>query len=410
MDHELVQQRSDDDLSANGAFDSHKFAAEVANKVVMEIIANIKPGNSVYEICCFGDKMITDLCAQKYLKLKPLEKGVAFPTCISVNNCASYFCPMPDDPPVTLNTGDMVKIDLGVHINGYASQCATTMIVGQNPSTKTPEQGRLADVICATHFAAECAHRLLRPGTSNFDVTRAIQAVADVFHCSPVEGVMSHQLKRNNIEGQVAIATKLGVNQHVSEHKFAVNEAYCIDIMMSTGSGKPRELLTKSTVFKRSGVNYGLKVHTSRQLFHDITQNFPVMPFALRSLDEKKRKLGIVEIAKYKLVESYPVMWEQDGEHICQFKFTALVLPSGTQRLSSFPLPFVASQYSIDSNPQLKELLGQPASVHIASGPVLSFPRDGGARQENLQRRKSQKRLRSRSRGKAEGGGMDLDT
>jgi len=407
MDNELAQ-RSDDDLSVNGAVDAHKFAAEVANKVVMEIIASIKPGNTVYEICCIGDKMITELCSQKYLKLKATDKGVAFPTCVSVNNCAAYFCPMPDDSPVVLNAGDMVKIDLGVHINGYASQCATTMVVGQNPSTKTPAQGRLADVICAAHFAAECAHRLLRPGASNFDITRAIQAVADVFHCSPVEGVMSHQLKRNNIEGQIAIATKLGVNQHVSEHKFSVNEAYCIDIMMSTGSGKSREMLAKSTVFKRSpGVNYGLKVHTSRQLFHEITQNFPFMAFALRSLDEKKRKLGIVEIAKYKLVESYPVMWEQDGEFICQFKFTALVLPSGTQRLNTFPLPFVSSQYTVDSNPQLKELLAQPASVHISSGPVLSF-HDGGSRQENLQRRKSQKRLRSKSRGKQEG--MDVDT
>jgi len=311
-----------------------------------------------------------------------------------------------------LKQGDMVKIDLGAHFDGFASQCAHTMIVGQNPTTTVPTTGKMADVICATHFAAECAHRLLRPGTSNFDITRAIQAVADVFHCNPVEGVLSHSMKKNNIEGSSAIATKLGVNQHIGEFKFTVNEAYCIDIMMSTGTGKTKDISSKTTIYKRVvGANYGLKVQTSRHVFHEITKNHPYMPFSLRSLDEKKRKLGMIEIAKYQLVDSYPVMWELEGEYICQFKFTALVLPSGTQRLNTFPPPFVSSQYTIDSNLQLKTLLAQPASAHVAAGSSLSFLPPEGSRQLGLQRRKSEKRPRSRSIGKMAvdtEGGMDL--
>jgi len=58
--------------------------------------------------------------------------------------------------------------------------------------------------------------------------------------------------------------------------------------------------------------------------------------------------MGITEIIKHELIDSYPVLWEKDGEFIAQFKFTVLVLPSVTEKLTaSFPLPAVTSQYNV---------------------------------------------------------------
>lgn len=45
-----------------------------------------------------------------FKKEKELKKGVAFPTCISVNNCICHFSPIPNDPDVTLQDGDLVKM------------------------------------------------------------------------------------------------------------------------------------------------------------------------------------------------------------------------------------------------------------------------------------------------------------
>ena len=39
-----------------------------------------------------------------------LLSGVAFPTCISVNNCVGHFSPLKSEPPVTLKDGDLVKM------------------------------------------------------------------------------------------------------------------------------------------------------------------------------------------------------------------------------------------------------------------------------------------------------------
>lgn len=130
------------------------------------------------------------------------------------------------------------------------------------------------------------------------------------------------------------------------------------------GEGKAREEANRTTVFKRAiDRNYQLKLQASRQVFSEIQKRFPDLPFTLRcavtiyyialillsALAEKKRRLGIVELVKHDLLDSYPVLYERDGEFVAQFKFTALILPSSTMRMNAFPLPHVSSQYSVDS-------------------------------------------------------------
>ena len=50
-----------------------------------------------------------------------LERGVAFPTCVSVNYIMGHYSPMKDES-TTLAEGDVAKIDLGAHMDGYVDQ------------------------------------------------------------------------------------------------------------------------------------------------------------------------------------------------------------------------------------------------------------------------------------------------
>ena len=56
-----------------------------------------------------------------------IPKGVAFPVCISVNEVAGHFSPMKQDT-MSIKAGDLVKIDLGVHIDGFITQAAQTVV------------------------------------------------------------------------------------------------------------------------------------------------------------------------------------------------------------------------------------------------------------------------------------------
>jgi curved DNA binding protein len=350
-------EQDEKDISTPDVLQKYQAAAEVANSVMEQLIEYIQPGHDVMAVCVYGDRLIDELCAKKYPKLKKPNKGIAFPTCISVNNCASHFAPLPGEPSYTIKAGDAVKIDFGVHFDGYISQCAHTIIVAQN-SEEGPLSGRVADAICAAYFAAECAVRLLKPGSTNIDISNAIRKVADIFHVNPLEGVLSHEIKRNLIDGNNVILQRVEVDQNVEEFAFEMNQVYVIDIAMSTGEGKTREVESRTTVFKRAVDRvYQLKVQASRAILSEIQKNAPILPFCLRILDEKKRKFGIVEIVKHDLLDTYPVLYEKPGETVVQFKFTALILPESTERLNNFTLPHVTSEYSIESDPEIQEIM-----------------------------------------------------
>jgi len=333
--------------------DKFKAAATVANAALAYVAGLCQPGASVIEVCKAGDAYIEAETAKVFAKKKFL-RGTSFPTCISVNNTVCNFSPLSSDPAVVIQEGDVVKIDLGAHFDGYPSQIGHTIVATANP--QQPITGRKADVICAAHFAGECALRLCRPGNKASQITKVIQDVADVFKCNPVADFRSFQVERNVIEGEKSIPNRKNEEENDEDCTFAENEVYILDILMSSGSGKPKLGDAKTTVYKKTENMYNLKLAASRYVLTEASKRFGNFPFTLRSLDEKRGRLGIVECSKNNLMDDYPVVYEQDGEFVAQFKFTVLLLPNSIQKLNAFNLPFVQSEYNI-TEPALTSVL-----------------------------------------------------
>lgn len=146
----------------------------------------------------------------------------------------------------------MVKMDVGCFIDGYISVAAHTLIVGPCGSPEEPITGRQADVMMAAITACEVAVSLLRPGNTNSQITSAVAKVAHAYSVRTVAGVLSHRLKRFVIDSNKMILLREDVDQKVENQTFELNEAYALDIIMSSGEGKPREAQTRTTVFKRA--------------------------------------------------------------------------------------------------------------------------------------------------------------
>lgn len=193
-------------------------------------------GADVISLCEEGDRLLTEETGKIFKKES--KKGIAFPTCVSVNNCICHFSPIKSDPAIILKDGDVVKIDLGAHIDGFIAVAAHTVVVGASAENKVT--GRKADAILAAHAAAEIALRLVRPKGENYAVTDAIQKVAESYKCKPVAGMLSHQLKRERIDGEKSIIQNPNEAQRKEHEKceFDVHEVYAIDVLISTGEGK----------------------------------------------------------------------------------------------------------------------------------------------------------------------------
>jgi methionine aminopeptidase len=148
------------------------------------------------------------------------------------------------------------RSDLGVHIEGFIATQATTRVVTDGAVT-----GKQADLIAATRTCFDAALRLIRPGKNVAAVAPVLQTIAEAYGCTVVEGVMSHEMKRYIIDGNKCVLNRPTPDQKVEDVEFEENEVYAIDIVLSTGEGKPKIQDEKATtVYKRAlDQEYNLK-------------------------------------------------------------------------------------------------------------------------------------------------------
>jgi len=333
------------DLTNPEVVQKYKAAAEVAHRAMEEVMKLCKAGARIVDLCNAGDAFINRECKKAFPK-KKMEKGIAFPTCVSVNNIAGHFSPLKDDKTL-LAKNDVVKIDLGAHIDGFIALAARTMVV--EPDGKVT--GKAADVITAAQVAMNAAIHMLQIGKTNEEISDVIKRVAEAYHVSPLEGVLSHQMHRFVIDGDKVIMNKPMVDQRVEKCTVEANDVWCIDVVMSTGEGVAREGDLRTTVYKRSlETMYMLKLKASRYLLQQINRKCPVFPFTIRCFDdERQARMGVSEMASHQMVDPYPVLFEKDREIIAQFKTTVFVLPKQTIPAFTPAIPdYVNSEFTCE--------------------------------------------------------------
>lgn len=144
-----------------------------------------------------------------------------------------------------LKDGDVVKVMMGIQLDGYAVTHAETVLLGGK------NDGPAADVIKAAYEAAQIAMRSIKVGGKNWDVTEAVEKVAKEYGCSGVEGMLSCQHERNVTDGKKRILLN-PTPELKREHEtitFEEGEVYGVDILVVTGSdGKVRAFMARRYV------------------------------------------------------------------------------------------------------------------------------------------------------------------
>jgi methionine aminopeptidase len=159
---------------------------------VAEVASKCTPGMKVSDLCAAGDARVEARVTKVFVH-NEVEKGFAFPTCVSVNECCHNHSPLASDP-TTVAPGDVVKITVGVHIDGYMAYAGHTVAVahdaagpsaaaaggGDQPTDAAAlaaKEAAGARTMAAARDAAIVANTLMRPGVSSEVVVKAIQHV-----------------------------------------------------------------------------------------------------------------------------------------------------------------------------------------------------------------------------------------
>ncbi|KAG9123548.1 Curved DNA-binding protein (42 kDa protein) [Ceratobasidium sp. 392] len=357
----------------------YKAAADIVNNAMKKLVELSVEGAKILELCEEGDKLIEAGAASVYNSKTAkgkVTKGLAFPTSISVNNCVSHFSPVPSDPlaNATLAKGDVVKIHVGAHIDGFASVSAETLIVGATEAE--PATGRAADVVKAAWHAAEVAQRLVKVGEKNWAITEAMNKVVAAWGCKPVEGMLSCAQTQNVIDGKkrIILNPTPELRSGLDTATFSEGDIWGIDILVaSTENGKSKALESRTTIYQRAtDVTYQLKLKASREIFSDIQKKAGPFPFTIRALENEKRaRVGIQEAVQHGLLRPYDVVYTPEGTYVAAFHFTLALLPGGPSLISAPPVWYKPEKLKTEKeleDEEFKNLIGHhlPPSKYVS--------------------------------------------
>lgn len=318
------------------SLNKYKDAGLIASRVLDKIVKNTIQGENIKELCEMSDKLIIEECDKIYKNIK--YKGISYPTCISLNNIAGNY-----NQSGTIKEGDIVKIELGVHIDGFPAFIGYTVYVENILRESDKTFNKKKNVVKAVIEASREIYELFKPHKTNFDVIRVLEKYAEKYNCSLpicndmgiIPGVMSYQISRYVSDGfnedndefvHSLILSRENQNYgfNLRETEFEENEVYAVDILMSSGTGKLNiKDLNETNIYKRNHhVREQLKLQSSRNVLNLFNnESFPKKI----NLNDSRTKLGLKECIDKGLIESYPVVYEKEDEFIARIKFTVIV-------------------------------------------------------------------------------------
>ncbi|KAJ2013602.1 hypothetical protein GGI06_003776 [Coemansia sp. S85] len=329
--------KTDTTIANTNVVTKYKAAADVTNSVIRKVISACKVDSKIIDLCKLGDASIIDSLSTQYTKDKSLSKGIAYPTSVSVNNIVCHYAPSENDATSqqTLKNGDVVRVQLGAHIDGYAAVAGGTIVIGS--SAESPVTGKTADAIAAAHYAAEAIQRLIKPGNKNMAVTDKVQKIASAFGCKPIENMLCHEQKQNDLDGEKQIILNPAPENRstFATCEFAPYEVYLIDVFITSGEGRTKKSELRTNIYKKTGTSYQLKMKSARATFSDISKSYGTFPFTIRSCeDERQTRMGLIECTKMGVVQAFDIQEEKPSESVAQVTFTALVTPNGVERIT----------------------------------------------------------------------------
>ena len=282
-----------------------------AGKIASEVRENARRknrvGSTLEEICNFIEKEIE-------------RKGgkCAFPVNVSLNEIAAHYTAEPNDT-ITVKDTDLLKIDLGVQINGHIADTAVTVCY----------EPKYDFLVQAAESALREAMAIIRVGTKSSDVGKTIENTVKQMGGIPIANLSGHSLEQYTIHAGKSVPNIWSIGSF----SFQSTEAYACEPFVTTqeGSGFVREgrirnifsLVTRKRT-KDDEVN---------KLIETIWQKFNMLPFALRWLipdyNEKTARELLERAIKNKIVRSYPILVEANEQRVAQAEHTFIPQENG---------------------------------------------------------------------------------
>ncbi|MFZ2498100.1 MAG: type II methionyl aminopeptidase [Methanosarcina sp.] len=280
--------------------EKYREAGSILKIVRTEAVEMVKVGNSLLKVAEFVENRTIELGGRP-----------AFPCNISRNEEAAHATPKAGDSDIFGK--DMVKLDLGVHVDGYIADSAVTVDLSGN-----------SDIVKAAEEALAAAIDLARPGITTGKIGAAIENSIRSYGLNPIVNLTGHGLSRYEAHDNPSVPNRhmeggviLKEGDVLAIEPFATNGA---GIVHDGSWAEIYSLIRKKPV----------RMPVVRNVLKQV-EEYKELPFAKRWLESDKLEFALIQLEKAGILHAYPVLLESAGGLVAQAEHTIIITKDGCE-------------------------------------------------------------------------------
>ncbi len=281
--------------------EKYRRAGQILAEVLAEARPKVESGAKLLDVAGFVEETIR-------------SKGglPAFPCNISLDRNAAHYTPSPQY--ALCFSENMVKLDVGVHVDGYVADAAITVDLSGH------------DLLCeASRAALEAALEVVGPGVSTARIGEVIEETIRGYGYRPVANLTGHGLSLYQAHDEPAVPNIGRVRGTILNP----GDVIAIEPFATDGSGR----ISEGPVCEIYGLSgpRPVRLAAARSLMRQIEKSYRTLPFARRWLAGERVEYALMQLLRGGVVHSYPVLWEAEGALVSQAEHTVVITESGSE-------------------------------------------------------------------------------
>jgi methionyl aminopeptidase len=280
----------------------------LAGKIASTVRENTRKKNHI-------GRTLFDICESIENEITLLGGNPAFPVNVSLNEIAAHYTAEPRDQTKVKDT-DVLKIDLGVHIEGYIADTAVTI----SYNSKYDHLVNIAEITLSE------AIKTVKVNTKSGEIGKTIENTIIHNGLKPIQNLSGHSLDQYIVHAGKSIPN---IKTLGSSFSLVNDQAYAIEPFVTTRDGLG---IVYEGKIKNIFSLISRKPTKDKDLDAFITylwNRYKTLPFAIRWLvkdyDESNLRDMIDYLIKKKNIRSYPILVEGNDKVVSQAEHTFFI-------------------------------------------------------------------------------------
>jgi hypothetical protein len=331
-------------------FNKYKIESDILTEAMKICKTLANEGVKIYDISSTSDTFIKEELNKIY---KNLKKGLAMPTCISVNSIVCHYSPNKDDD-YTLQHGDIIRIEIACFIENYVSTLGDTIKIGANNFDE-------CDEIKAARLALSTGIKLIEPFMDIKKFDKIIEEIGSLYGLELLGRPYVFNEEEANLEYDwvkrddhqfleqswvVRCDEELDLenlitmeeNKYELDSHFNIGDIYHLEVAFTKSKKLASVSDTKASLFQKTYIRYGLKSKYARELCTLVNKNIGDYFFRLEDLEDLEMtylhaKIGIKEAKRHNVFRELGII-EQKNSDVIRLKCTIAIMENNVYILT----------------------------------------------------------------------------